>query len=195
MACPVASKQPVEPAPIQQLVQDSELQSHSHLPASTTLALQIQHNLQYQHAWTDVRVHSHSPVTNEPLVRPLLSGLPPKRLYVHPDEQIDLLKEAQRQRTAAKQAGGKSDTLDVKAQPEREWVLPARLVEKWTLHRLSDIFDAITTVPPESATPNVEDSAANPWRTTKRVVLATADTDSTVVFYIVHDGVVKPRQN
>lgn len=35
------------------------------------------------------------------------------------------------------------------------------------------------------------------WRTTqpKRILLATLDDDSTVVYYIVHDGVVKPRQN
>lgn len=35
----------------------------------------------------------------------------------------------------------------------------------------------------------------NPWRKTKRVLLATLDDDSTVVYYIVHNGIVKPRQN
>ena len=35
----------------------------------------------------------------------------------------------------------------------------------------------------------------NPWRTTKRILLATVDDDSTVVYYIIHDGIVKPRQN
>jgi tRNA-splicing endonuclease subunit Sen15, fungi type len=37
----------------------------------------------------------------------------------------------------------------------------------------------------------------NKWRITqpKRVVMAILDDDSTVVYYIVHDGVVKPRQN
>ena len=29
----------------------------------------------------------------------------------------------------------------------------------------------------------------------KRVLLAAVDDDSTVVYYIVHDGLVKPRQN
>ena len=38
-------------------------------------------------------------------------------------------------------------------------------------------------------------TAQNPWRTTKRVLLATVDNDSTVVYYIIHDGIVKPRQN
>ena len=29
----------------------------------------------------------------------------------------------------------------------------------------------------------------------KRMLLATVDDDSTVVYYVVHDGIVKPRQN
>ena len=35
------------------------------------------------------------------------------------------------------------------------------------------------------------------WRKTqpKRLLMAIVDEDSTVVYYIVHDGVVKPRQN
>lgn len=42
-----------------------------------------------------------------------------------------------------------------------------------------------------------EDAEPSKWRTTlpKRVLLATLDDDSTVVYYIVHDGIVKPRQN
>jgi tRNA-splicing endonuclease subunit Sen15 len=127
----------------------------------------------------------------------LLSGLPSQRLYVHPDEQIELLKQADRERKANKRAGDDTTQgLEVKVQPEREWILPTRLSEKWTLRRLSDVFNAITMVPPPAeATDTQEDEAANPWRTTKRVVLASADSDSTVVYYIIHDGVVKPRQN
>jgi tRNA-splicing endonuclease subunit Sen15 len=51
-------------------------------------------------------------------------------------------------------------------------------------------------VPPEAEiAAKQSDLPTNPWRTTKRVVLAIADADSTVVYYILHDGVVKPRQN
>jgi|SRR5690242_8212922 len=186
----------VAPAQVQMFVADSaKLSNSTHLPSLHSLALQILHNLQHQHYWTDLRVHTHSPLTKdkEPLPRPLVSGLPPQRLYVHPDEQVELLKDADRQRKAAQAAGEKSG-LEVKAQPEREWVLPTRLNEQWTLRRLAEVFDDISMVPPqESAT--ASEAAANPWRTTKRVVLATVDTDSTVVYYIVHDGVVKPRQN
>lgn len=42
-----------------------------------------------------------------------------------------------------------------------------------------------------------EHQTVNEWRekSPKRVLLATLDDDSTVVYYIVHDGIVKPRQN
>jgi tRNA-splicing endonuclease subunit Sen15 len=189
-----STKTAVAPAPLQSFVADSaKLSSFTHLPSLRSLALQIQHNLQYQHYWSDLEVHTHSPLTQKPLPRPLVSGLPPQRLYVHPDEQVELLKNADRQRKAAQAAGEKSG-LEVKAKSEREWVLPTRLNEQWTLRRLAEVFDDISMVPPQSSAPR-QPVPANPWRTTKRVVLATVDTDSTVVYYIVHDGVVKPRQN
>jgi tRNA-splicing endonuclease subunit Sen15 len=123
----------------------------------------------------------------------LLSGLPPQRLYVHPDEQIELLKEADRRRKARKDA---KDDLDINPEPELEWVLPTRLSEKWTLARVAAVFNGITLVPQEAESSTTQPTPpTNPWRTTKRVVLATADSDSTVVYYILHDGVVKPRQN
>lgn len=231
MACPA-------PSPLQSLI-------HSTAPTNTTpssdddsivtlyaLATQIKHNLHHQHAWTNLHIHTHSPLTSLPLPRPLLSGLPPQRLYIHPDEQIELLKAADRARkgkakavqddaastTAStsvkgegeKVAEGKEATaegLDVKPAPEREWILPTRLSEKWTLRRLAEVFDAVSLVPPsfsssdgkdengEAKEETEEEEKPNPWRTTKRVVLASADTDSTVVYYIVQDGLVKPRQN
>ena len=191
MTQPEHLKPAVLPSPLQSLIQEPyQGASTTHLPSLHSLALQIQHNLQYMHSWSELRVHTHSPLTNTPLPRPLLSGLPPLRLYTHPDEQIELLKQADRERTA-KNAG--DATLVVKADPEPEWILPTRLSEKWTLRRLAEVFDAITMVPPEPS--NEKDRPANPWRTTKRVVLATVDNDSTVVYYIVHDGVVKPRPN
>lgn len=184
----------VAPAQVQMFIADSaKLSSSTHLPSLHSLALQILHNLQYQHYWTDLKVHTHSPLTKEPLPRPLVSGLPPQRLYVHPDEQVELLKNADRQRKVDQAAGEKSG-LEVKAQPEYEWVLPTRLNEQWTLRRFAQVFDDISMLPPKTST-IAQDLPANPWRTTKRVVLATVDTDSAVVYYIVHDGVVKPRQN
>jgi len=95
---------------------------------------------------------------------------------------------------------------------EREWVLPSHIREKWSLRRFGEVFDQIGVVPPrydgrdeegsgDGDAREREDEAedeeeeGNPWRKTKRVVLATLDDDSTVVYYIVHDGIVKPRQN
>lgn len=132
----------------------------------------------------------------------MISGLPPRRLYVHPDEQIELL---QKQKNA-----GKTGLPDLPR--EREWVLPCQLRERWTLRRFGEVFDAIDVVPPTNegevlfedrravAQQNLRDLApveANKWRTEqpKRLLLATLDDDSTIVFYVVHDGIVKPRQN
>jgi tRNA-splicing endonuclease subunit Sen15 len=190
-----ANAQPaIAPAPLQLFVSDpTSLISTTHLPHEQSLARQILHNLQHQHYWSELQVHTHSPVTNAPLPRPLVSGLPPQRLYVHPDEQVELLKKADRERKA--RAAGEGSGLEVKADPEREWILPTRLNEKWTLRRLAEIFDALSMVPPAPEVAVGQDRPANPWRTTKRVVLGSVDSDSTVVYYIIHDGVVKPRQN
>jgi tRNA-splicing endonuclease subunit Sen15 len=153
------------------------------------------YNLRHQHNWSDVRVYTHSPTTSRAFSRPLISGLPPQRLYVHPDEQIALL---QRQKDA-----GKTGMPELRS--EREWVLPSHLREKWTLKRFGEVFDDITMVPTAGSGKllfedndeheQFEADEENEWRTTKRLLLATLDDDSTVVYYIVHDGIVKPRQN
>ena len=82
-------------------------------------------------------------------------------------------------------AGVKVDEVEV----EREW-------EKWSLRRFAEVFDAVEEEPPE------DDVGGQMWeevkgkrRGGKRVLLATLGDDSTVVYYIVHDGIVKPRQN
>lgn len=185
----------VQPSPLQARIHDEQRRAlPEHLPALHSLATQIQHNLAHQHAWSDLDVVARSPLSNELLPRPLLVGLPPQRLYIHPDEQVELLKDADRARKAR---GEDTGALDVKAEPEREWILPTRLGEKWTLRRLAAVFDAITLIPPEHlpTAKNGKEPKHNPWRTTKRIVLASVDTDSTVTYYIVQDGIVKPRQN
>ncbi|MCJ1301486.1 hypothetical protein MMC08_004287 [Hypocenomyce scalaris] len=178
----------------------------SNTPASTPLthashyhhlALQVLHNLQYQHDWTSLCIHTHSPIseTSKLLPRPLISGLPPHRIYVHPDEQVELLK------AGLKEADG---------EVEREWVLPTQLTEKWSLRRFAEVFDAVGELPerPEGVDggegverKDVRDEGqksrgkGEKRRGGKRVLLATVNDDSTIVYYIVHDGIVKPRQN
>lgn len=149
-----------------------------HASHSQTLALQVQQNLQFQHDWSDIRVHTSVPGRpEERLARPVLSGCPPRRVYIHPDEQIEAIK-----------AGIKDEELE----PQPEWVFPSHLQEPWSLQKFGELFDQIDAIPP-SDTPVSE--AARRWRKMKRALLATVDDDSTVVYYIVHDGIVKPRQN
>ena len=148
------------------------------------------HNLQYHHDWTSLSVHTHSNLTNSTLPRPVISGLPPKRAYIHPDEQAEILK--------AEHSTGKT----IQQVPEREWVLPTHLQERWSLAKFAAVFDALDTVPPlADPTLAVEEAAevvGHQWQgrnRQKRLLLATLHDDSTVVYYVMHDGIVKPRQN
>jgi tRNA-splicing endonuclease subunit Sen15, fungi type len=159
--------------------------THLHNLASTIL-----YNLQHQHDWNSLTIHTHSKRTGQRLPRPLISGLPPRRVYVHPDEQVEILK-------AEHETG-----IHIVQQAEREWVLPTHLSEKWNLKAFAELFDAIDTQPPADEA-DVKDNddqnqVGKEWRGNerqKRVLLATLHDDSTVVYYIMHDGIVKPRQN
>ena len=145
------------------------------------LASQILHNLQYQHDWTSLQIHTYSPLSQRLLPRPLVSGISPRRIYVHPDEQVEMLK-----------AGVKE--MDVPL--EREWVLPTHLREKWSLRKFAEVFDAVGETPPnEGEEEKGEVDVDKVRRGGKRVLLAIVGDDSTVIYYIVHDGIVKPRQN
>ncbi len=100
--------------------------------------------------------------------RPLVWGLPPRQLYTHPDDQIAALNREH-------QTGERLEQSTV----DHEWVLPVRLSEAWTLQRFAKVFDSVKESPSRG----------------KRIVLATVHSDSTVVYYIMHEGMVKPRQN
>ena len=106
---------------------------------------------------------------------------------MHPDDQVEEVTRRMREEDA---------------RVEREWVLPTRLREKWTLRRFAEIFDAVGEEPPivEGEDDGGEDEASSVTekkgrRGGKRVLLATMAEDSTVVYYIMHNGIVKPRQN
>ena len=159
---------------------------YSHPSHLQNLASTILHNLQYQHDWTSLQIHTRSPTTNLPLPRPIVSGVPPKRAYIHPDEQAEIIK-------AEHKAGEK-----IEIAPEAEWALPTHLGEKWSLRKFAEVFDALDTVPPMDEGAEEENSVGEKWRgmnRQKRLLLATLHDDSTVVYYIMHDGIVKPRQN
>jgi tRNA-splicing endonuclease subunit Sen15, fungi type len=121
-------------------------------------------NLQDQHDWTILEIvgaFGHSQ-------RPLIKGLPPRRLYMHPDDQIEAL-------MLERETG-----QPITQEPEIECVLPIHLSEQWTLARFARVFDSMH---------KGEGARA------KRIVLATVHNDSTVVYYFMHDGMIKPRQN
>jgi tRNA-splicing endonuclease subunit Sen15 len=125
------------------------------------VTLTVVYNLQYQHDWVSLKVHQ---TTSR---RPLIRGLPPRRLYIHPDDQIAALERE-------KATGEPLDQT-----PESEWVLAVHPEEKWSMRGFSEIFDSIEHEGPRE----------------KRLVLATVHKDSTVVYYLMHEGMVKPRQN
>ncbi|TVY27788.1 putative tRNA-splicing endonuclease subunit tsp-1 [Lachnellula hyalina] len=152
------------------------------------LATQILHDLQHQHDWTFLTIHKRSTLTANPLPRPIISGLPPRRAYIHPDEQIEILK-------AEHESG-----VSIKHEPEREWVLPSQIQETWSLAKFTAVFDALDTVPPGDSGKEDEGERSVGWKwqgknRQKRLLLGTVHDDSTVVYYIMHDGIVKPRQN
>ncbi len=153
-----------------------------------SLARVVLDNLENQQDWTQLQLHA------EPgWPRAVLSGLPPRRLYVHPDEQIEIIK-AERER---------GDGLRIPQPAEFEWVLPMHLAEKPSVGFFAAVFDSVDRLPPgaraEAAGQAEADGAGwKQWRSSKRgkrVVLAIVQDDSTVVYYFMHDGIVKPRQN
>ena len=179
------------PSALQETLDASKikLDESPHPPYLHHLAAAVLHDLQYQHEWTSVSIHTHSTLNYLPLPRPIISGLPPRRAYIHPDEQVEILK-------AEHATGKKVDQI-----PEREWVLPTQLQEKMSLAKFAAVFDALDIVPPadDGTVDEEEESGVGyQWQgkhRQKRLLLATLHDDSTVVYYIMHDGIVKPRQN
>jgi tRNA-splicing endonuclease subunit Sen15 len=100
--------------------------------------------------------------------RPLLTGLPPEPIYIDPDVDSN----APPTESALKQ---------------HEYVLPVDLREKWSVRKMAEVFDAM----PEG----YWGVSAKGEIRKKRLLLAVVSDDSTVVYYFVHDGIVKPRQN
>ncbi|PHH71930.1 hypothetical protein CDD80_4898 [Ophiocordyceps camponoti-rufipedis] len=128
-----------------------------------TICRSVARDLEKQHDWRSLEI-----VDGPDQLRPLIRGLPPQRLYLHPDDQVLAL-------ASEHVTGGK-----LHHQPEFEWVLPLHLSEAWSLANFATVFKSVTMV----------DSTV-----TKRVLLAIVHSDSTVVYYIMHQGIVKPRQN
>lgn len=154
-------------------------------PYLESLTKVVLNNLENQQDWTNVTTAPKEP--SQP--RPLISGLPPRRMYVHPDEQIDTIK-------AERSLGQR-----ISQEPEYEWVLPIHLSEKMSLNAFASVFDSMDALPPAAkAKEDLEENCPEwkKWRGAKRgkrLLMAVVHDDSTVVYYMMHDGIVKPRQN
>lgn len=172
------------------------------------LAQAVINNLEHQESWT--RVHKHEDPTAP---RILVCGLPPRRLYIHPDEQVEIIKAeralAEAQAGADAEGEGGQQPPRIPQPPEHEWILPLHLNEKLSVSQFSAIFDSIGPLPPGAVADQADEDRSGKdgsngnaeWRKwrgpkrLKRIVLAIVQDDSTVVYYIMHDGIVKPRQN
>ncbi|KAI5284456.1 hypothetical protein KEM52_002909 [Ascosphaera acerosa] len=156
------------------------------------VALQVLHNLQHQHQWTNLALMDVGLSGGGHLIR----GYPPHPVYVHPDEQARMV-----------ELGLRADDVPV----EPEWVLPTTQGQSWTLRRLAEVFDkmpprsqdsfpeaAAATIANELVQQLQREKATQGWAS-KRVLLAMVNTekggDGTVVYYVMLEGAVKPRQN
>lgn len=188
-------------------------QSHSADDPLAALTAQVLHDLQHQHLWTSLQVHTtaadfaQTPQSlsagkegDKKLPTPIISGIPPQRIYTHPDEQLYMLDLGLR---------------DADLPPERVFVFPATQGQKWSLRRLSAVFEALPTpvfnetvegvVDPDKARRLAKyferrrQAAQKAEWGGKRILMAMVDRqfggDGTIVYYVVQEGIVKPRQN
>ncbi|KAF3918489.1 hypothetical protein ABW21_db0204765 [Orbilia brochopaga] len=132
-------------------------------------------NLKYQHYWTDLRsldvyADIRSSDTDSAHVEP--DALPRPMIHGRPPDQL----------YDPEHGASNTAATTPKPTPDLEYVLPVHLNEKFTLRQWAAVFDALPK-PHEGS--DIK----------KRIVVAVVSGDSTVVYYIMHDGIVKPRQN
>ncbi|KAL4927959.1 uncharacterized protein BDV17DRAFT_103418 [Aspergillus undulatus] len=204
----MTNEEPSLPAPsaLTTLISSTATTPTSDPSAATTH--QILHNLQHQHLWTSLQIHKLP--TKTPIS--LISGIPPHRVYTHPDEQLYMVERGLREE-------------DVEL--DRMFVIPTVQGQSWSLEKMAGVFDAL----PE---PGEEEEAAQRQQSedavgdeanedkekaaklaeyyeyrvkarrtgewgAKRLLLAMIDKgmggEGTVVYYVVQEGTVKPRQN
>ena len=183
---------PLEPSALQTMLNTTTPQT-----PLETIPHEILHNLRYQHNWTSLSILKppppieaipsltltslspslpRKPTTTTPI---LLSGKPPKPIYIHPTYQSHLLLQS----------------IEVSTlQPEIEYVFPLALGQSFTLRLLQSAFDSIPTREP------IERENGFKHQDAKRILLAMRGRqgvggDGTVNYYVVQEGEVKPRQN
>lgn len=200
-----------EPSALTNLVSSTTSSSSTDTPlAATPTTHQVLHNLQHQHLWTSLEIHTlpiEFPVA-------LISGIPPHRVYTHPDEQLYMVERGLREE-------------DVEL--ERMFVVPTVQAQSWSLEMMAAVFDSLPDIGTEIGEDDEVDAKNEVGEETngagdrekagrladyygrraqarrsgewggKRLLLAMIDKgmggEGTVVYYIVQEGTVKPRQN
>lgn len=214
------------PSPITQLLATSTPQ-HTNTPLA--LPLEILHNLRHQHSWADLTLHYIIPTPSRPsptlhsLSFPLwtlppaldnhetpilISGQPPRPVYIHPDQQNAALKASVNATNTATTTTSTPTPSTAQAPAPtpavpREWVLPLSLDVHPSVSYLSAVFDALPAPVPASApaAPAVPPAAApavgDPSHSVdgKRMLLGIKGPDGTIAYYVCLEGEVKPRQN
>ncbi|KAK2801173.1 hypothetical protein FQN51_005488 [Onygenales sp. PD_10] len=183
----------------------------------TSLTTQILHNLAHQHRWTALQ--THPPHTLSPTQHtPLISGQPPQTIYTHPDEQAFMLEhgisvddvptdrewviptaqgqswslarlagcfDALPDTTISKGAGNNEDEEEPEEDMKERWRVGKEKGEKSKEEILVEYERR-------------KRGGSTEWGG-KRALLAMVNRgmggDGTVVYYVVLEGSVKPRQN
>lgn len=70
-------------------------------------------------------------------------------------------------------------------------MLPVSLREKWSLRKWAEVFDAL----PEMDGDEGGDEDGGKEKEGKRLMMGVVSDDSTVVYYVVGEGIIKPKQN
>ncbi|RJE19374.1 hypothetical protein PHISCL_08290 [Aspergillus sclerotialis] len=188
-----AAESPPAPSSVSTLISSTPTPA---TPYSATAA-QVLHSLQHQHLWTSLETHPLTiPNSESPIY--LISGIPPHRVYTHPDEQLFMLEKGLR---------------DEDIPPERVFALPLAQGQSWSLRRMAAVFDSLSD---EDVEPEISEEGEKAQKLTeyyegrkvaratkewggKRMLLAMIDKgmggDGTVVYYVIQEGAVKPRQN
>ncbi|EEQ42781.1 conserved hypothetical protein [Candida albicans WO-1] len=158
-------------------------------PFETSIIDQVRLNLIHYNYWNNVTIHSHEDLE-------FLSGCPPEPLI--PSDNVTattILKSLNNPNKSEIQTKDNDgvDNIDELSKTETdldlEWIIPRRLIynssqtqdqSKLSVKEINQWFKIIKTT-----------IGYRP----KRIIIAIINDDGTIVYYFIHDGITKPRQN
>lgn len=72
-------------------------------------------------------------------------------------------------------------------------MLPVSLREKWSLRKWAEVFDALPEMDGDEGGDGDADGGKE--KEGKKLMMGVVSDDSTVVYYVVGEGIIKPKQN